>query len=201
MSFLGRLHSNYVHSRRVTVLRDSLSELIPPNATVLDVGCGDGLVSRLIMDRRPDVELSGIDVMVRSETRIAVTEFDGSEIPFPDKSFDAVMFVDVLHHTNDPLILLREAKRVARKFILIKDHRRNGLLAGSTLRFMDWIGNAHHGVALPYNYWPHDRWRQGFTELDLKISDWNQSFQLYPPIANLAFGRSLHFIARLNIPT
>jgi SAM-dependent methyltransferase len=199
MSFLGRLHTNYVHSRRVTVLRDSLSDLIPPNSTVLDVGCGDGLISRLIMDRRPDVQLSGIDVMVRSETRISVSEFNGIEIPFPDKSFDAVMFVDVLHHTDDPLVLLREAKRVARKFILIKDHRRNGLLAGSTLRFMDWIGNAHHGVALPYNYWPHDRWGQGFSELGLKVSDWNQNFRLYPVLANLAFGRSLHFIARLDL--
>lgn len=32
-------------------------------------------------------------------------------------------------------------------------------------------------VVLPYNYWPHDRWRQGFSELDLKVSDWNQNFR------------------------
>ena len=199
MNFRGRLHAKYVHSRRVRVLRDSLSQLIPSNSTVLDVGCGDGLISRLIMDQRPDVQLSGIDVLVRGETKISVNPFNGREIPFPDKSFDAVMFVDVLHHTDDPTILLREARRVARKFILIKDHRRNGLLAGWTLRLMDWIGNAHHGVALPYNYWSHGRWEHGFSELNLKVNDWKQDLQLYPSVANMFFGRSLHFIARLDV--
>ena len=33
-----------------------------------------------------------------------------------------------------------------------------GFLAGPTLRFMDWIGNARHGVALPYNYWSAQEW-------------------------------------------
>jgi len=199
MNFRGRLHSRYVHSKRVRVLRDCLSELIPSGSTVLDVGCGDGLISRLIMDRRPDVHLSGIDVLVRGETRISVTPFDGRNIPFPDKSFDAVMFVDVLHHTDDPTILLREGTRVAKEFILIKDHRLNGLLAGATLRLMDWVGNAHHGVALPYNYWPHERWRQGFSELNLKVNDWKQDLRLYPLAANWVFGRSMHFIARLDV--
>src|SRR5262245_9315829 len=199
MSFRGQLHSRYVHSRRVRVLRDSLSELIPSGSRVLDVGCGDGLISRLIMDRRPDVHLSGIDVLVRGETRITVSKFDGHKIRVPDKSLHAVMFVDVLHHTDDPTILLSEGRRVAKEFILIKDHRRNGLLAGATLRLMDWVGNAHHGVALPYNYWPHDRWRQGFSELNLKVNDWEQDLRLYPLTANWLFGRSLHFIARLQV--
>jgi SAM-dependent methyltransferase len=199
MNFRGRLHAKYVHSRRVRVLRDSLSNLIPANVSVLDVGCGDGLISRLIMDQRPDVKMSGIDVLVRGEPCISVTHFNGREIPFPEKSFDAVMFVDVLHHTDDPTILLREATRVAKKFILIKDHRRNGLLAGPTLSLMDWIGNAHHGVALPFNYWPHDRWQQGFSELNLKVNVWKQDLRLYPLVANWVFGRSLHFIARLDV--
>jgi ubiquinone/menaquinone biosynthesis C-methylase UbiE len=50
------------------------------------------------------------------------------------------MFVYVLHHTNDPEVLLREAQRVALKAVVLKDHTRNGLLAYTTLRFMDWVG-------------------------------------------------------------
>src|SRR5215467_2048036 len=125
MSLLGRLHGQYVHSRRVSVLRACLSELIPENGRVLDVGCGDGLLARLIMERRTDVQISGIDTLVRERTRIPVTSFNGLQIPFPDKSFDVVMFVDVLHHATNPMLLLSEAKRVATKAILIKDHRLN----------------------------------------------------------------------------
>ena len=199
MSLLGRMHGQYVHSRRVRVLRDCLSELIPRSAKVLDVGCGDGLLARLIMDQRPDVEISGIDVLVRDQTHIPVSGFDGSYIPFPDKSFDAVMFIDVLHHTPDPMVLLSEAERVASKAILIKDHRLNGLFARPTLRFMDWVSNAPHGVVLPYNYWQHDKWHQSFALMNVEIAVWKEKLQLYPPLADWVFGRSLHFISRLDL--
>ena len=44
------------------------------------------------------------------------------------------MFTDVLHHTSEPKVLLREAMRVARETILVKDHTCDGLFAGATLR-------------------------------------------------------------------
>jgi SAM-dependent methyltransferase len=151
------------------------------------------------MDQRPDLEISGIDVLVRSESRIPVTVFDGFQMPFSEKSFDAVMFVDVLHHTTDPMVLLSEAKRVAAKAIVIKDHRLNGLLAGLTLRFMDWVGNAPHGVVLPYNYWPHEKWHESFASMNLKVAVWKDHLGLYPRPADWLFGRSLHFISRLEL--
>ncbi len=201
MSLFRRLHGQYVHSRRVRVLRDALSRLIPQNARVLDVGCGDGLLARLIMDQRKDVEISGIDVLVRRETMIPVSGFDGSQIPFPDKSFDAVMFIDVLHHTEDPMVLLSEAKRVAARAIVIKDHRLNGFFAGPTLRFMDWVSNAPHGVVLPYNYWPHDKWWKSFASMNVEVAAWQEDLRLYPKPADWLFGRSLHFVSRLEMPT
>jgi SAM-dependent methyltransferase len=187
-----------VHSRRVRVLRDRLASLLPQGARVLDVGAGDGFLGFEVQRTRPDVALSGIDVLVRGDTKIPVTAFDGSTIPFPSKSFDVVMFVDVLHHTLDPLVLLREAVRVARHSIVIKDHRLDGVLAGSTLAFMDWIGNARHGVSLPNNYWPERRWRDTFAELGLGIGAWHTDLGLYPGLADRVFGRSLHFVARLE---
>jgi SAM-dependent methyltransferase len=150
MSLIERIHAEYVHNRRVRVLRDHLVVLIPQDARALDVGCGDGLLDHLILQERPDIELRGIDTLVREQTHIPVDAFDGLVIPHANASCDVVMFVDVLHHTEEPLVLLREAVRVARKAIVIKDHTRNGFLAASTLHFLDWVGNARHGVTLPY---------------------------------------------------
>ena len=179
------------------MLRDHLANLLPQNARVLDVGCGDGLLSRLIMEARPDLQIEGIDVLVRSDTHIPVQPFDGSSIPHADDAYDTVMFVDVLHHTVDPATLLREGARVARQSVVLKDHNLKGILAGPTLRFMDYVGNAHHGVVLPYNYWPETNWKSAFAQVGLKIEVWKRDLHLYPAPADWLFGRSLHFVARL----
>jgi SAM-dependent methyltransferase len=199
MSFIENIHGDYVSSRRGRRLSDHLVELVPQNARVLDVGCGDGFLASLLIQRRPDIDLRGIDKLVRDRTYIPVKAFDGQVIPYSDASFDVVMFVDVLHHTENPMGLLREAIRVARRVILIKDHTLNGLFAGITLRFMDYIGNARYGVALPYNYWPRQKWIDACDGLRLKIGVWRTDLRLYPWPTNHLFDRSLHFVARLDL--
>jgi SAM-dependent methyltransferase len=199
MSMIDRIHGGYIHKRRVRVLSNHLAELIPRDVHVLDVGCGDGLLAHQIMLKRPDIDLRGIDVLIRKQTYIPVDAFDGQAFPYGDASFDVVLFVDVLHHTEAPMVLLREAARVARKAIVIKDHTRNGLLAGPILRFLDWVGNARHGVMLPYNYWPQQRWIETFDMLALTIGVWKKDLGLYPRPANWIFERSLHFLARLDL--
>jgi SAM-dependent methyltransferase len=193
------IHAWYIHDRRSRVLSHHLSTVIPKNFSLLDVGCGDGLLSQRIARNRPDISLSGIDVLVREHHHIPIHEFDGQMIPYEDRSFDGVMFIDVLHHTADPMILLREALRVARHALLVKDHTRDGLLAGPTLRLMDRVGNARHGVSLPHNYWPKRDWLEAFDSLGLRIGVWTTNLRLYPWPVSLAFDRSLHFVARLEI--
>ena len=198
MSLVETIHGGYVHSRRVRVLCEHLAEMLPREAAVLDVGCGDGLLSRLLLDKRADLSIQGIDVLVRPGAHIPVKGFDGLHLPFADGSFDVAMFVDVLHHAEDAMGLLREAKRVARGAIVIKDHAREGLLANATLRFMDWVGNARHGVALRYDYWTKQKWLAAFEELELRVIEWKKDLGLYPFPASLLFGRSLHFLARVE---
>ncbi len=197
MSLIGRLHQQHVHSRRVEVLSTAISELLPVGARVLDIGSGDGWLAKRINDKQPDASFEGIDVLVRPQTEIPVHEYDGEQIPHPDDSFDVVMMIDVLHHSDDPELLLGEASRVARRFLLIKDHTLKGFLARPTLRFMDWIGNSQYGVRLPYNYWREDRWMTAIEKLGLSVDTWRNRLPLYPVPADWIFGRSLHFVARL----
>lgn len=198
MGLLDQIHGSYVFQRRVNVLSRRLATLFPANATVLDIGCGDGLISKHIMALRPDVQIRGLDVLVRPHTHIPVTAFDGRAIPHDNASFDAVMFVDVLHHTPDPMVMLREAARVARHCVVIKDHNRDGFLAGPILRFMDRVGNVRHGVVLPYNYWPASRWVEGFAAAGLVPTTNDVEIGLYPWPASWVFGRRLHFVAKLQ---
>jgi len=200
MGLLEKIHGGPVHGRRVRVLTRHLATLIPSQARVLDVGCGDGLLTNLIAQERPDVSITGVDVLVREGIRIPVEAFDGRTLPYPAKAFDTTLLIDVLHHTEDPLSLLREVARVSRRHILIKDHLRKGPFAGSILRFMDWVGNARHHVALPNTYWTQHQWDNAFSELGVKLSAWIPRLGLYAIPANWVFERQLHFIAQLEVP-
>ena len=199
MNLFAQMHHRFVHNRRVSILNNHLSELIPDNSQILDVGSGDGLIPHLIMQQRPDITIEGIDIGCRKNVHIPIKIFDGQKIPFPNSSFDIVMFIDVLHHTEDPMILLHESIRVARKFVLIKDHIMSGFISGAILRFMDWVGNAHHGVPLPYNYWSQPQWNESFRLLNITIDESRNDLRLYPPGLDRIFGKSLHFAARLKL--
>ena len=195
---LGTAHERLVYGRRIEVLARHLAELLPRNATVLDVGSGDGLLAKKVESERSDLRMLGVDVLVRPRTHIPVRQFDGILLPFADGAFDTVMMVDVLHHADDQEALLTEVVRVAKRAVVIKDHTADGFLANSTLRFMDWVGNARHGVSLPYAYWSGERWHGQFRNHHLRVSTMRKDLGLYPWPASLLFERNLHFIAVLE---
>lgn len=194
---LNAAHDRLIFGRRVEVLADRLAEAIPEGAgRVLDLGCGDGQVAVGLMRRRPELSVEGVDVLVRPVTHIPVTPYDGRTLPFGDGSFDHVTIVDVLHHTDDPAAVLREAGRVARRSVVVKDHLREGVLAGPTLRAMDWVGNRGHDVRLPYNYLDATQWEEAIAAAGLREDMRADQLGLYAFPLNLAFERKLHFVSR-----
>ena len=192
---IEKLHERFVRSRRVRILNKTLSGLLPDGeSSLLDIGCGDGAVAALLMETKPKIQVSGIDILVRHQTLIPVRPFDGRSIPFESGAFDFSMLVDVLHHSEDPLRLLREAVRVSRTGVLIKDHLLQGILARQTLKFMDDTHNRRFGVSLPYHYWTPVEWDAAFRDLGIEKAFYENRLQLYPAWADWIFGRKLHFL-------
>jgi SAM-dependent methyltransferase len=198
VSIIHGAHKRLVHPRRVNVLVARLAPLLPSEGQILDVGCGDGLIAHLLNASRPSAVVHGIDVLVRPGSHIPVAKFDGDALPYSDGSFDAVLLVDVLHHSADPQALLAEAVRVSRSTVVIKDHLRDARLAGARLRLMDRVGNRSHGVAIPHNYWSTREWNEAFRRLALVPAVWQTDLHLYPPAVDWIFGGSLHVVTRLE---
>lgn len=105
-----------------TVVQLSTNRL--KNASVLDVGTGTALFAEAFFKAGHSV--AGIDINESMLDTAAKVLPDGDfktgaaeSIPYPDKSFDIVFFGHVLHETDDIVLALKEAKRVARKRIVI----------------------------------------------------------------------------------
>ncbi len=195
---LNAVHGAAIFNRRVKVLATHVADLIPNRGSVLDLGCGDGSVAVALMRIRPDLKVEGVDVMVRPVTHIPVTPYDGVTLPFDDGAFDYVTIIDVLHHTDDPVAVLREAARIARQGVVIKDHLLEGRLAGPTLRFMDWVGNRGHNVVLPYNYLTQEQWQDALRQAGLRVAATRGRLGLYPLPFGWIFDRGLHFASLLE---
>jgi SAM-dependent methyltransferase len=199
IEFMGKAHRQLVHKRRIAVLGQRLSAMMPSASTLLDVGCGDGAIAKIVSQSVPGFSVSGAEYAPRADCAVPCVAFDGAHLPFPDRSFDGCMFVDVLHHCDDPLSIVRDAVRVSRNFILIKDHLAESKLDHATLRFMDWVGNRPHGVVLPYNYLSGQQWQKLYRDAGLIEAQVERSIPIYPAPFSYLFGRKLHFIALLKV--
>lgn len=105
---------------------DHLQKLLAGNglpvASVLEVGCGTGAVITEMARRRVGQRHVGIDMTnpqdhmdpVARATDIEFMQYDGSRLPFADKSFDLVYASHVVEHVTDPRSFLAELKRTAR---------------------------------------------------------------------------------------
>jgi SAM-dependent methyltransferase len=193
------IHERLVLKRREDVIAHSITSVLPKSATsMLDIGCGDGIISTYLLADRPDMELEGAEVLERPNCKIKCTVFDGKTLPFPDNSFDAVMMNDVLHHVDDVEAMLGEAMRVTRQYVVIKDHTWSNKLDVLILKFMDWVGNRAYGVRLPYNYKQKTFWTRAFGAKGLTVENWNEKLGLYPFPFNLIFERGKHFTVLLS---
>jgi ubiquinone/menaquinone biosynthesis C-methylase UbiE len=93
-------------------------------ARVLEVGCGTGAVSRVLIGRPGVAEVIAVDpssVLLEQARRLShglanltFLEADGRALPFPDGHFDAVVMHTVLSHVPDVPAVLSQVYRVLR---------------------------------------------------------------------------------------
>jgi len=138
--------------------------------TVLDVGCDDGDMALKIIELKPQLNISGVDIQSHRPAKIKRTIFNGTNLPFPDKSFDAVMAIDVFHHKPNHLEdLLLEMKRVSKQYIIIKDHPSDSKFSYFLLCLWDWLANEPFGIKCPFNFLSSNSWSKLFNQCGLIV--------------------------------
>ena len=102
----------------------AIADLVPPNMTVLDLGCGNGaLLEYLIQAKRikgRGIELSeeGVLACVRRGLSVRQGNLQEGLADYPDDSFDIVILAQTLPFLDDPAMILNEMLRVGREAII-----------------------------------------------------------------------------------
>ncbi|MFZ0092042.1 MAG: class I SAM-dependent methyltransferase [Solirubrobacteraceae bacterium] len=121
---------NPVVRRLMTGFNRALDELLTTAApgSVLDVGCGEGVLTERWAARCSDARVVGIDIedpklqsqwTARRLPNLAFEPMRVQRLRFADDEFELVAATEVLEHVDDPRVALAEMARVAARWLLV----------------------------------------------------------------------------------
>ncbi len=114
---MGRFHADL----------DALWERAQPRS-VLDVGCGEGVLTHEWAERLGDARIVGIDLedeklaaewATRTRANLEYRAEEATSLSFADGEFDVATAIEVLEHVPDPEATVAEMARVADRWLLV----------------------------------------------------------------------------------
>ncbi len=96
------------------------SEYVPKCESLLDIGCGDGILSHFVNDKVKQIYgLDNNDLVLKKAKdkgeKVKKINFDKDRFPYSNNQFDCAVSLDVIEHVYDARKLLLETYRVLTK--------------------------------------------------------------------------------------
>ncbi len=101
-----------------------IAEMVTPGARVLDIGCGDGTLLRLLAEKREvdgrGIELSqaGVNSCVARGLSVIQGDADTDLVYYPDLAFDYAILSQTIQATYSPRDVLRQLLRIGKRAIV-----------------------------------------------------------------------------------
>ncbi len=96
---------------------ESIEPLLSKGKRLLDIGCGDGSIMEIAIDRYEEIHGCDISLNALSEAKemgmlSLCADLNEGYVPYKDDSFECVTALEFLEHMINPLRILAEIKRV-----------------------------------------------------------------------------------------
>lgn len=101
---------------------DALLRSVPDGGHILDLCCGTGDLTALLLERNPSLHVTGLDfspamleraaARFRGDPRVCLIRWDALDLPFGDDCFDGAIISFALRNTPDYARVLDQMRRV-----------------------------------------------------------------------------------------
>lgn len=141
---------------------------------IIDIPCGKGeYLYHLSMSFPPSI-LVGVDISRKQlafakrfkSKKVNLVVADACALPFKNSAFDLAFSKDILHHTEYPITVLREIKRISKRVVIVEANRPNLIM----LMFTKYYDEQH---------FTSDQLKSLIENAGLKIQKFEQ-FHAYP---------------------
>lgn len=117
------MNEHYTKSQGLHLNYSIISGIIDPNSTILDLGCGDGVLLKVLKDKKihaTGIEIDQDKVIKCLEKGLSVIQGDIDEglAEYPDDSYDYVILNQTLQSTEKPDYVIKEMLRVGNKVVV-----------------------------------------------------------------------------------
>jgi SAM-dependent methyltransferase len=158
------------YRKRLFPLMKSMISECKGLSNALDFGSGDGYFAFEIGRQGIVNEIIPLDVLKRKNCFLEPVIYRGGEpVPYEERCFDLVYAIDVIHHCDNPLAIIKELTRCSRKYLLIKDHTYHNYFEKTVLSVLDEIGNRRFGVRSLCNYQYDHEWFKLISDSGFKL--------------------------------
>lgn len=145
----------------------AIAPFISNNSKVLDIGCGNGVISYEIQQFF-NCSLIGTDILDYSKKNIIFKKMlKEDKLDFSDNEFDIGLFIEVLHHMpfETQLKLIKDALRICPKVLIFE--------VESTLlvKVADYLVNQLHNreMNIPFTFRKKNEWLRLFEENNIRF--------------------------------
>jgi len=174
-------------NRRAEIIYEEIKNFLIGDS-LLDIGCGNGLISSLARKQFKHIQLLDVVEYVPKALNLPFAPYtDGHSLPIRDP-FDTVLLLTVLHHSINPVELLKLAWEATKQRLIIiesvvgvhaeKPNVKYDLLNLSDenqiayAAFIDWFYNRvlHDDIPVPYNFTTIANWQSTFQQHSMRLT-------------------------------